>query len=121
MAENRFALIVEDEVHVAQILSRAMEMADFKTEVIHDGKTASERLAAIIPNLVVLDLNLPHVSGMAILDQLRADERLTKTKVMVVTADIVRADAVRCQADVVLIKPASIRQLVNAATHLCPL
>ena len=120
LAENRFALIVEDEVNVALIFSKALEMANLKTEIVHDGKIASERLSAIIPNLVVLDLHLPGVSGIDILDQIRADERLTETKVMVVTADLVRAEALQRDADVVLIKPVSVRQLINAATYLCP-
>ena len=120
MAKNRFALIIEDEVNMALIFSKALEIANFNSEIIHNGKIASERLSVIIPNLIVLDLHLPGASGIDILEQIRADERLSETKIMVVTADLIRAEALQRDADVVLIKPVSVKQLINAATYLCP-
>lgn len=120
IVKKRFALIIEDEINVALIFSKALEMANFETEIIHDGKKASERLTAATPSIILLDLHLPGISGIDILDQIRADERLAETNIIVVTADLVRAEALQQDADAVLIKPVSIRQLVNVATRLCP-
>jgi CheY-like chemotaxis protein len=112
------ALIVEDDQEQADIFARALEMAEFETEIVYDGKAALDRLAAIVPDLVVLDLQLPYVSGDDILHRIRADERLAKTRVMLATADPLMARFLREESDLVLIKPVSFFQLSELATRL---
>ncbi|MBN1875950.1 MAG: response regulator transcription factor [Anaerolineae bacterium] len=113
MNEN-YALIIEDDEDLAIIFSEALKAAGFKTEIIKDGKVATERLydpKLQIPDVVVLDLHLPHVSGMDILQQIRADERLTETRVLLATADASMAEMLEKKADLVLLKPVSFVQL----------
>jgi two-component system phosphate regulon response regulator PhoB len=111
------ALVVEDEGSLADIYSEALRAAGFETEVIMGGLTAIMRVAADAPDLIVLDLHLPNISGADILRQIRANERMANTHVIVATADAVMAETVREEADVVLIKPVSFRQLRDMATH----
>ena len=99
------ALIVEDEPDLATIFSEALRTASFETEIIQDGQKALDRLAETVPAVVVLDIHLPSVSGVDILREIRADERLTKTRVMVTTADPSTAQVLEDEADLVLIKP----------------
>jgi len=115
-----FALIIEDEQKLANIFAEALRMAEFETEIVRDGDTALTRLAETNPSLVVLDLHLPHVSGREILQQIRTDERLAQTRVMLATADPLMADTLRDDADLVLIKPISFGQLRDLATRLRP-
>ena len=71
-----------------------------------------------MPDVVVLDLHLPRVAGMDILHQIRADERLTGTRVIVATAHPRMAESLRDEADLVLLKPISFSQLRDLASIL---
>lgn len=117
---KHLALIIEDDDKLANIFSLALDAADFKTDVARDGETALAKLAATTPDLVVLDLHLPQVSGEDILKQIRADERLARTKVMIATADALMAESLRRKADLVLLKPVSVNQLTQLALRLRP-
>jgi two-component system, cell cycle response regulator DivK len=117
---NSLALIIEDDEYLAEIFSLTLQEAEFEIEIIRDGKAALARLAAITPALVVLDLHLPYISGEDILRQIRADERLAGTRVMLATADAIMAENLREEADLVLLKPISTNQLRELARRLHP-
>ena len=114
------ALVVEDDKKQAVIFAQALNMAEFETEIVQDGKIALERLAEVIPALVVLDMHLPHITGDHILKAIRADERLSKTKVILATADPLMAEPLRDTSDLVLLKPISFSQLRDLAVRLRP-
>jgi CheY-like chemotaxis protein len=109
------ALVIEDHVDSAIIFSEAVKRAGFEVETIRDGEVALERLAVVEPDVVILDLNLPHVSGMEILQRIRSDPRLAKTRVVIVTAHDEMANAIQDQADLVLIKPVAFSQIRKLA------
>lgn len=113
-----FALIIEDDYDASLIFAEALQAAGFETEIIRSGDTALARLAATTPDAVVLDLHMPHVSGVDIMEQIRADERLAETQVIVATADPRLADILQDDADLVLIKPISFSQLRDLAARL---
>jgi len=115
---NPFALIIEDDYDASLIFAEALQAAGFETEIIRSGDTALARLAATTPDAVVLDLHMPHVSGVDIMEQIRADERLAETQVIVATADPRLADTLQDDADLVLIKPISFSQLRDLAARL---
>ncbi len=116
--KEKFALIVEDDPDLATIFSEAVKAAGFSTEVIRRGDLALERLHDIEPQVIVLDLHLPHVSGSDILEFVRGDERLAKTRVIIATADARMAELLHEQADLVLLKPISFIQLRTLAERL---
>jgi CheY-like chemotaxis protein len=120
MEDYPLALIVEDEEDLAAIFSRVLEMAKFKTEIALDGGIALERLETIAPHLVVLDLHLPQISGIEVLQKIRANERLAETRIVIVTADLIQAEAWADQVDATLIKPIRINQLLEVANRLYP-
>jgi two-component system response regulator RegX3 len=111
-------LIVEDDEKLADVFSLALQAADFETEMVRDGAAALAWLAKSVPDVVILDLHLPYVAGPDILRQIRADTRLSKTKVILVTADDRLADVLREQADLVLLKPISPEHLCLLATRM---
>lgn len=115
---DQFALVVEDHVDSAIIFSEAVKRAGFDVETIRDGGEALERLAAVEPDIVILDLNLPHVSGMDILRQIRSDPRLVNTRVVVVTAHDEMVNDIQDQADLVLIKPVAFSQIRKLASDI---
>ena len=117
---NSLALIIEDNEDLGIIFEGALQEAGFETEAISDGQTALDRLSEITPVVVVLDLHLPHVSGNDILHQIRADERLADTRVILATADPMMAESLRSKANLVLLKPISFNQLSELAKRLRP-
>jgi CheY-like chemotaxis protein len=113
-----FALIIEDHVDSAIIFSEALKEAGFETETVRTGDAAVALLSIAKPDVIVLDLGLPRVSGTKILEGIRSDPRLAETRVVVATAHPQLAASVQCQADIVLIKPISFTQLRDVAGRL---
>lgn len=112
------ALIVEDEPDVGNVFFLAMEEAGFQTKLINSGEVALAWLATTVPDVVVLDLRLPHISGVEILYYIRADPRLVGTRVIVITAYPKSGVFLQKRADLVLIKPISFAQLRDLAMQL---
>ncbi len=112
------ALIVEDEYDVSLVFSRALRAAGFKVEIVRAGDAAVEWLAFAKPDIVVLDLNLPHVAGKDVLQYIRADPRLADTPVIVATAYARLAESLRDRVDRVLFKPIGFRRLRDLAVRL---
>lgn len=109
--------IVEDDPKLREIISITLE-ADFELETCADGSTAMQRLKNIVPEIVVLDLNLPGTSGRDILSYIRVEDRLAKTRVILTTADDRQAETLNNDADIVLLKPVSPMQLRELALRL---
>ena len=116
--ENPLALIIEDNEDASVIFANALQEAGFECEIIRAGDVALARLAETTPSVVVLDLELPRVSGVEILRQIRADVRLAGTRVIIATAYPDLAAGLEEKADLVLFKPVSFIQLRDLATRL---
>jgi CheY-like chemotaxis protein len=114
------AFVVEDHEYTATIFAAALQTAGYETEVISDGEAALIRLKETLPDLIVLDLHLPGVSGREILDQIRQDTRLEKVPVILATADPLLADELSSNVNLVLIKPISFDQLSALASRFHP-
>jgi DNA-binding response OmpR family regulator len=112
------AFVVEDDPQLGLIFSIALQPL-FDVEIIPDGSVAAERLQESIPCIVVLDINLPGLSGVEILKRIRADARLEQVRVIMSTADAIQANDLREDADVVLLKPVSPLQLRELSARLC--
>ena len=112
------ALIVEDDYDASTIFATALQVVGFDTQIIASGEEAVEHLKSTAPDLVILDLHLPRVVGTDILNQIRSDERLKNTLVIVASADARMADMIRPLADLVLLKPTTFSQVRDLAARL---
>jgi DNA-binding response OmpR family regulator len=112
------AFIVEDDADLALIFTEALQAAGFTTTTISRGDTAIEQLAEAVPAVVILDLHLPGADGSEVLRSIRADGRLTQTKVILASADAAMADALDLDADLTLLKPISFSQLRDLTKRL---
>lgn len=111
---NRLALIIEDQEDIADIYSNALSLTGFSTQAIHDGKVALAQLPNLEPDIIILDMNLPHVSGHYLFKELRTIPHLAEVPVIICTANSVLANAMKAEisaTDFILIKPVSIHQL----------
>jgi CheY-like chemotaxis protein len=112
------ALIVEDDRDIVALFRHVLDIAGYHTEIILNGKEAWERLEVFQPNIVLLDLQLPGMSGIEILTRMRADERLQNVPVIVITAYPVYASNLPVEPDLLLYKPVDINQLSNLVQRL---
>jgi CheY-like chemotaxis protein len=120
MGKKPLAYIVEDNKDTVTIFRGAMELAGYEVEVAYDGATAQKRLTEIVPDLIVLDLHIPNISGDVVLKHIRTDERLKDTRVFLATADANMASQLRDQAEIVLLKPIGFSQLRDLAERFRP-
>ncbi|NDJ61659.1 MAG: response regulator [Chloroflexi bacterium] len=118
MNEYGLALVIEDDYDAALIFAKALQVVGFQTEEIHNGSHALARLAETTPNMIILDLHLPEVNGMSIIQSIRSDERLADILVIIASADPRMADLVQQEADLVLIKPTTFSQVRDLARRL---
>jgi DNA-binding response OmpR family regulator len=118
--DKPLALVIEDDPHLAYIFGIALSKAGYRTEIIGDGQEALQWLVTGTPTLVVLDLHLPHVSGLVILEYIRSRTQLSHTRVILATADALKAEVFGSKADLILLKPISFQQLRDLAARLRP-
>lgn len=109
--------VVEDDPKLNKIITFTLQ-ANFEIETCTDGGAAMERLKQITPDIVILDLNLPGISGREILEYIRMDARLARTRVILTTADERQAETLTNDADIVLLKPVSPTQLREMALRM---
>lgn len=117
---THLALVIEDNEDQNLIFTTAMEQAGYKIETFYDGLEALRRLKEIVPDLIILDLHIPGISGRDILGQIRSNQKYAKTLIFLATADAIMAEELRSQADLVLLKPVSFSQLVTLAYRHIP-
>jgi DNA-binding response OmpR family regulator len=115
---KNFALIIEDDIDLSDIFSKALQTAGFEVEALRDGKVAEKRLQEVVPTVIVIDLHLPHVDGVTLLKQIHANEALANTRIIITTADNVQAEIYRDLATIVMVKPISFSQLRDISARL---
>jgi chemosensory pili system protein ChpA (sensor histidine kinase/response regulator) len=108
---ENIAFVIEDDQDLSNIFTEALKSAGYQVETIRDGAIAQQRLKEEIPEIIILDMHLPNVDGGELLTQIRADERIKKTRVIIATADALLGEYYEKKADLVLVKPISFSQL----------
>ena len=104
---EHIAFVIEDDEDLAGIFTEALIASGFQVETIRDGAVAQQRIKEASPEMIILDMHLPHVDGAALLAQIRSEEHLKGTRVLITTADALQGQMYRDMADTVLIKPVS--------------
>jgi len=112
-------LVVEDEETLAESVQFALEVEGFEVATVGDGRDAVSSVAANPPDLVLLDLMLPGLSGLDVLRTIRRDHHMP---VIILTAKDAEADKVlglELGADDYVTKPFSTRELIaRVRSHL---
>lgn len=109
--EKSTALLIEDDRDIAALFRHVLDIAGFHTEIVMDGKDAMSRLSTVQPDIVLLDLQLPNLSGVDILKRMRENEAMKHIPVVVVTAFAYMVDSLPVEPELVLIKPVDINDL----------
>ena len=87
--------LVEDNLEISRMYERAFRLHGHQVEIAYDGETALEKIKAAdpVPNAIVLDVMIPHMNGADLLRELRADPRLAKVPVAILTNSFHKDDA----------------------------
>ncbi len=108
-------IVVDDEVDVADLVSFHLKKAKYEVITVADGATALPLIRAENPNLVVLDLMLPGISGLEICRALKSDPKTAPIPVIMLTAKADEVDRIvgfELGADDYVVKPFSPREFV---------
>jgi DNA-binding response OmpR family regulator len=106
-------LVVEDDLPLARLVGSGLRGEHFLVDLLHDGQEAAERLKSAPYDLLILDLNLPRIDGLTLLQQVRAAQ--PRLPVLVLTARSRTEDLVMTLdrgADDCLLKPFSLLELL---------
>ena len=114
MSRNR-VLIVEDEQDIARLIKHALERnGDAEADIIGSGEAALKAVAERPPDLIILDLNLPVVSGIEVCRIIRSRADVRHVPIIMLTARTAesdRVDGLELGADDYVTKPFSLREL----------
>ncbi len=116
-------LLVEDNSADAHLIKEFLKEINIETvlNVVHDGKEAMEFLYKHYkynnPNFVILDLNLPKMSGREVLKEIKNDDDLKRIPVMILTTSTAEEDIRECYnnyANCYITKPLDFDEFANA-------
>lgn len=114
-------LVVEDNELNLKLFCDLLGAHGYEAEPVRDGREALERARAFAPDLVVMDIQMPHISGLELIEQMKADDELRATPIMAVTAYAARGDEERIRdagAEGYVSKPISVVRFVEAVAGL---
>ncbi|MEI4473267.1 response regulator transcription factor [Frigidibacter sp. MR17.24] len=116
-------LIVEDEDNIAAALSYLMTREGLRHERVADGQAALDRIRALRPEVVLLDVMLPGLSGFEICQQLRMDPAYDAVRLLMMTArgaGAERRKGLALGADGFIAKPFQLAELRDEIRRLLP-
>jgi two-component system cell cycle response regulator DivK len=117
-------LVVEDNELNLKLFCDLLRAHGYEAEPVRDGREAVERTRAFAPDLIIMDIQMPHISGLELIEQLKADSDLKPIPVMAVTAYAAKGDEERIRdagAEGYVSKPISVMKFVEAVGALLEL
>jgi two-component system phosphate regulon response regulator PhoB len=112
---SKKVLIVEDEIDLVRLLKYNLEKEGFKVTSATDGTIALAEMRREEPDLMILDLMLPGMSGLEVCRQVRGHDRFADIPIMILTAraeETERVVGLELGADDYVTKPFSMRELI---------
>jgi two-component system phosphate regulon response regulator PhoB len=109
-------LVIEDEKALADVLGYNLRREGYDVTLAYDGQEGLKQASTKLPDLIVLDLMLPTISGTEVLRELRSSDRTREIPVIILTAKAEEADQVvgfTLGADDYVTKPFSVKVLIQ--------
>ncbi|QJQ94250.1 MULTISPECIES: response regulator transcription factor [Halomonadaceae] len=114
-------LVVDDEPNIVLSLEFLMQQAGFEVVTADDGESALQSVADAMPDLLLLDISLPGISGFEVLERLRAQSAYAELPIIMLTAhgrEVEREKGLALGADDYITKPFSTQALVDKVQAL---
>lgn len=107
-------LVVEDDPSVRGLLHTLLTAEGYDVSTASDGLAGLVKAAQTLPNLILLDLMMPDLGGVRVLEELREDPELDETPVIVVTGQVDAVPGMRrlLGDDNVFVKPFAVAELL---------
>ncbi len=114
-------LVVEDNALNIKLFCDLLKAHGHDAQPVTDSRDALEAARAFAPDLIITDIQLPHLSGIELMHLVRADEELSDVPIMAVTAYAAQGDDERMRAagaQSYVSKPISVARFVEAVDEL---
>ena len=114
-------LVVEDNALNIKLFCDLLRAHGHEAEAVTDSREALDAARAFKPELVITDIQLPHISGLELIELLKADADLAHVPIMAVTAYAASGDEERFRAagaQAYVSKPISVVRFVESVTEL---
>ncbi|WP_425480011.1 response regulator [Aerolutibacter ruishenii] len=79
-------MVVDDSITMRKVTGRVLERANFEVATAKDGLDALERMAEIVPDLMLLDIEMPRMDGYELATAMKADPRLRNVPIIMITS-----------------------------------
>ncbi|MFZ2649329.1 MAG: response regulator transcription factor [Burkholderiaceae bacterium] len=120
-SERPHLLLADDDITFCQVLAKAIEARGFDVETVHDGASALRRIDESAPEYAIVDMHLPDMSGLKLIERLKAVDEHTNVVLLTGYASIATAiEAIKLGATYYLMKPSTPDQIVAAFDHKKP-
>ena len=116
-------LVVEDNELNLKLFCDLLRAHDFAAEPVSDGREAVARAREFAPDLIVMDIQMPHVTGYDLIHEMKRDAGLRAIPIMAVTAYAGREDEERIRAagaNAYVSKPISLARFIEEVRALVP-
>ena len=114
-------LVVERDPNIRELESYFLDEAGFAVDFSSDGVEALERARALRPDIIITEVLVPKLDGLALCRTIKGDPGLRRTVVLVFSILSVHARAREAGADAFLMKPLAERRLVDTVRQLLAL
>lgn len=117
------ALVVEDDLLNRMLYCAVLEGRDFTVEAVGDGGQVMAKVREFAPDLIIMDINLPNVSGVRLIERLQADSNFKEIPILAVTAYVGKGEESRIRkagARDYMAKPIKIEPFMAAVDKLLP-
>lgn len=114
-------LVVEDNELNLKLFCDLLAAHGFETDAVRDGRDAYGRARAFTPDLIITDIQLPHVTGLELIAEMRGDAALASVPIMAVTAYAGLGDEERIRgagANAYVSKPISVARFIGVVNDL---
>lgn len=112
-----YLLVVDDEATLLESMVLILTMEGFEIDAVSNGSDALDAMQRRVPDLIILDLRMPGLSGWDVLDEMRADSALADVPVILLTAhsdEATRRRAAELEVADLLFKPADVPDILQA-------
>src|SRR5690348_4041498 len=112
-------LVVDDELGIRNLVRAVLEDEGYEVSVASGGRQAVDAAAEQEPDLVILDVMMPDVTGEEVIQQMDAQDELRSTPVVLMSAAVMPPTELETERETVfLAKPFEIEQLVHIVNDL---
>ena len=111
-------LICDDEPSLRELIRISLD-GPYSFAEADDGEKSLEIARRLRPDVIILDMMMPRLSGLEVLSEIRGDRGLAETAVIVLTAQpSTKEEALRCGADIVMVKPFEPEEITAAVEEV---